>query len=512
LHDNQANFIGDFAGMNQGSGTFLIPKSQSSYPIPSLLATDFAKDHITIQYTSNRSLVNPDHHEFAPRLGFAFQPTSRIVLRGGFGISYGGQENIGLGLNLFNNPPFFLTASYNPNPNSCYNTPSTGVVCPTNGQTLETGFGAAATSNAGLEANINLPTLYGQDQNAKSTYTEAYNLTVQQALSSTLSFTLGYQGNQSRHLRVSYGANQYPGVVPTDIATAQVYQPFYDFGNIIQVTNEGQGRYDSLQAKMEKKASHGLTFLAGYTWSHSLDDAVQPIQGTDGGTAGNPAFLGLKFEYGASNTDVRNRFTFSPQYELPFGKGKQFLNHGGFFNEVVGGWKTAAIFQAQTGTPIALPGRFRVGDPFGAGGTPDAVTQKNETCATKVKTLAHWFNPCAFSQAPSAVLNPSDLVPADNEVLLSQAGTLPYGQRGRLTVPGPGFKQLDMSLFKSFHLPYRESAIQFRADAFNVTNTPSFSDPSNGITGSNAGEITNVRFGGILPNARVIQVAMRLTY
>lgn len=515
LHDYQANFEGNYAGMNQGSGTFFIPQSQRSYPIPAFLSTDFAKDNIAIKYTSNRSLVNPDRHEIAPRIGFAFQPNRTMVIRGGFGIFYGGQENIGLGLNLYNNPPFFLTSNFNPTPNQCYNTVAAGVVCPTNGQTLETGFGAAAASNAGLEANAQLPTLFQQDQNAKSTYTESYNLTLQQALTPTISFSLGYQGNVSRHLRVSYGANQYPGVTPHG-ANSQLYQPFYDFGNIIAVTNEGIGNYNSLQAKIEKRYSHGLSFLGGYSWSHSLDDAVQPIQGTDGGQAGNPAFLGLKFEYGASNTDVRSRFTFSPQYELPFGKGKQFLNHGGLADQLVGGWKADAIFQVQTGTPIALPQRFRVADPFAAGGTPNPVTQHNQQCATQTKTIAHWFNPCAFAQAPTAYATVADynaaVAAGGNAVLLSQAGTLPYGQPGRLTVAGPGFNRLDMSLFKSFRLPYRESALELRADGINVMNTPSFGDPSTGITGGSAAEINSTRFSGLLPDGRVIQVAGRLTF
>ena len=509
LHDNQANFAGDFAVMNQGSGTFYIPKSQSNYPIPAFLATDFANDNITIKYTDNRSLVNPDHHEIAPRIGFAYQFTPRAVLRGGFGFFYGGQENIGLGLNLYNNPPFFLTSSINPVPNQCYNTAASGVVCPTNGQTLETGFGAAATSNTALEANAQLPTLFGQDQNAKSTYTESYNLSLQQSVSPTISFTLGYQGNVSRHLRVSYAANQFPGVTPNG-ANSQLYQPFYDFGNIVEVTNEGVANYNSLQAKLDKRFSHGLSFLAGYSWSHSLDDAVQPIQGTDGGEAGNPAFLGLMFQYGASVSDVRHRFTFSPLYDLPFGKGKQFLNHGGVVDGLVGGWKASAIFQVQTGTPIALPGTFRLHDPFVAGGTPDPIAQPNEECATQTKTIAHWFNPCAFSQAPTAYLT---AVPAGaNGVLLSQAGTLPYGQRGRQTIGGPGFNRLDMSLFKSFKLPFRESAFELRADAINLMNTPSFGDPNNGLTGGSAGQINSTRFSGLLPDGRVIQVAGRITF
>ena len=511
LHDVQANFVGNFAGMNKGSGTFLIPQSQSSYPIPAAIATEFAKDNVTVQYTSNRGLVNPDKHEFAPRLGVAYQPNTKSVIRAGLGIAYGGQENIGLGLNLFNNPPFFLSSSYIPTPNTCSNTVAAGVVCPTNGQTLETGFGAAVTTVGGLGANAQQPTLIGQDQSAKSSYTVSYNVALQQTFTPTMSFSLGYEGNQSRHLRVSYGANQFPGIVPRDAPNPQLYQPFFDLGNIIQITNEGQGRYDSLQAKLEKRASHGLYFLAGYTWAHSLDDAVQPIQGTDGGAAGNPAFLGLKFEYGASNTDVRNRFTFSPQYELPFGKGKKFLNHGGVVDALVGGWKTTAIFQAQTGTPIAFPGLFQIGNPFTPGGTPSPITQHNVQCVTQTRTLAHWFNPCAFAQAPAATLVADPNV-NDNTVLLSNAGTLPAGQRGRLTVAGPNFNRLDMSLFKSFRIPFREAALQLRADGFNVLNHPSFSDPNNSIQGSNAGRITSTRFSGILPDARTIQVAARLTF
>ena len=515
LNDEQANFDGNYLGMNQGSGTFLIPQSQSSYPIPSSIATDFANDNITVEYTSNRSLMNPDYHEFAPRIGIAYQLRPELVLRAGFGFFYGGQENIGLGLNLYNNPPFFLSSYYQPTPNQCYNTPATGVVCPTNGQTLETGFGAAATSNTALGADAQLPTLYQQDQNAATSYTEAYNLSVQQEITPTISFSLGYQGNVSRHLRVSYGANQYPGVIPAE-GNSQLYQPFYVFGNIIRGTNEGIANYNSLQAKIEKKYSNGLSFLGGYTWSHSLDDAVQPIQGTDGGQAGNPAFLGLKFEYGNSNTDVRSRFTFSPQYDLPFGKGKHFLNHGGVVDGVFGGWKAAAIFQVQTGTPIAFPQRFRVGDPFAAGGTPNQVTQPNQECATQTKTLTHWFNPCAFAQAPTAYATQADynaaVAAGGNAVLLSNAGTLPYGQPGRITVGGPGFNRLDMSLFKSFKIPYRESAFELRADGINVMNTPSFGDPNNGITGGSAGSINSTRYSGTLPNARIIQVAGRLTF
>ena len=163
-----------------------------------------------------------------------------------------------------------------------------------------------------------------------------------------------------------------------------------------------------------------------------------------------------------------------------------------------------------------LAGEFRIANPFDDGGKPYSVTQPNQECATATKTIAHWFNPCAFSQAPTAYATVAEydaaVAAGGNAVLLSQAGTLPYGQRGRLTVGGPGFNRLDMSLFKSFKLPFREAAFELRADGINVMNTPSFGDPNNGITGGSAGSITSTRFSGLLPDARVIQVAGRLTF
>jgi hypothetical protein len=170
----------------------------------------------------------------------------------------------------------------------------------------------------------------------------------------------------------------------------------------------------------------------------------------------------------------------------------------------------------QTGAPIAIPHVFRIGDPFATGGTANQVTQAGESCSTQTRTIAHWFNPCAFSQAPTAYATQADynaaVAAGGNAVLLSNAGTLPYGQRGRQTVGGPGFNRLDMSLFKSFRLPYREAAFELRADGINVMNTPSFGDPNNGLTGSSAGSINSTRFSGLLPDARVIQVAGRLTF
>jgi hypothetical protein len=515
LHNQQANFYAtSLAGMNQGSGVYLIPASQRNFPLSPNFVSTLAADHISIQYSSNDSLVNPQQLNFAPRIGVSWSVDPKTVIRAGGGIFYGGLEDIGLGLNLANNAPFFVSASFIPNPDQCYNQLG-NVVCPTNGQTLETGFGAAANDPAALAAAAGIGSIYAQQQRDSTPYTTAYNLTLQHALSNTVSFSIGYQGNESKHLRSSYAANTYAGYVPRG-QSGQDYQPFHDF-YVANVANEGVARYDSLQAKIQKQYSNGLYFLAGYTWAHCLDDAFGPIGQSAYGGYRNPNLLGFRYDYGNCTQDVRNRVTFNAEYALPFGRGKYFANRGGVTDAVVGGWKLNLIWQAQSGDPVFITSSnqggsypFKVGDPMAPGGSANAATQPNFVCASKTRTLGQWFNPCAFKNPPQATLDPTN--PAENLINVSQAGLLPSGPPGRVSVTGPGFNSLDTSLFKNFTLPYRESTLQLRADAFNVLNHPSFGNPGTGLTGSTGQAITQTRFSALIPDARVIQVAARLSF
>ncbi|HEY2858445.1 MAG TPA: TonB-dependent receptor [Terracidiphilus sp.] len=513
LNNMQANFIGQYANFNQGTGTYLIPVSQRSFPISPVLLTTLATDHIGIQYVSNNSLVNSYFSNYAPRIGaaWAFYPNS--VLRAGIGLFYGGQENIGLGLNLANNAPFFVTAGFVPSPDVCQNVNDV-VTCPTNGQTLETGFGAAATSAAALANAAGVGTIYANSQNAKTAVTTAYNISFEQAFPHAFTFTLSYQGNQSKHLRASYGANQFKGAFPRG-GDGQALQPFHDF-NIVNVANEGIGRYDSLQTKLEHKFANGFYMLAGYTWAHCLDDAFGPIGQSQYGGFRNVSLLGFRYDYGDCTQNVANRFTLTPQYQLPFGKGKPFLNHGAFANEIAGGWTTSLTFQAQSGNPVFLTSTnqgssypIRISDPYSPGGSANPATQPNFNCAAKTHTIQQWFNPCAFKNPPQAgpVTDPST-----NEIDEAIAGTIPFGPRGRQAVYGPGFNKLDASLFKSFAIPVHESSLEFRADAFNVLNHPSFGNPGTNLVGSSNQSINSTRFSGIIPDARVLQLALRLSF
>lgn len=513
LHNEQANFVGTYTSNNQGTGTYLIPESQRNFPIAPVLLQTLAADHINIQYTSNDYLVDPQKLNFAPRIGISFAADPRTVFRAGAGLFYGGLENIGLGLNLANNAPFFVSSNFVPVPNVCQNI-NGAITCPTNGQTLETGFGAAANNPEALANAAGIGTIYANDQHAKTALTASYNLSMQHSLSNTMSFTVSYQGNQSKHLRMSYQANTFDGPVPRG-ANGQDLQPFHDF-NIVNVANQGLGRYDSLQAKIDKQYSHGLYFLAGYTWAHCLDDAFGPIGQAQQGGYRNPTALGFRYDYGDCTQDVRNRFTLSPQYDLPFGRGQRFLNHGGAVDEVVGGWKTSFVFQAQTGDPVFITSSNqgssypqKIGNPFGAGGVANPATQPQFNCATRTRTLQQWFNPCAFQNPPQAA-QVTD--PAGNLIAASSAGLIPFGPPGRVGVTGPGFNKLDMSLFKSFAIPVHESSLQFRADAFNLLNHPSFGNPGSSLTGAQGQAITSTRFSGLIPSGRVIQLALRLAF
>lgn len=514
LNNHQANFYGTYAGMNQGTGTYLIPSSQRNYPISSTLLSAFAADHISIQYTSNDLLVNPQRLNFAPRLGVTYMLDPKTVLRAGAGVFYGGQENIGLGLNMGNNAPFFVSAGFIPNPDVCYNL-NGNVNCPTNGQTLETGFGNAATSAAALANAAGIGTIYAQQHNDKTALSVAYNLSIQHSLGQNTSFTLGYQGNQSKHLQASYNANTYPGYVPRG-ENGQDYNPFHDF-SVVNVMDEGIARYDSLQAKIQRHYVNGLFLLAGYTWAHCLDDAFGPIGQSSYGGYRNPNLLGFRYDYGDCTQNVGNRATLNVDYTLPFGRGKHFLNKGGVTNAVVGGWKADLVFQAQGGDPVFITSSnqggsypFRIGDPFGAGGTANAATQPQFNCATKTRTIKQWFNPCAFENPPEAVVGASD--PAHNLINVNNAGRLPSGPYGRQAVTGPGFNRVDLSLFKTFTIPFHQMALQVRADGFNVFNHPSFGNPNTSLTGDTGQAITSTRFSGLIPDARVIQLAAHLSF
>jgi len=529
-HDNQAAFIptsGQTAG--NSTGLYLIPRSKQGIALPIAFTRLLALDHITIGYTDNRYLVQPQKTNFAPRAGFAYKVTDKAVLHGGYGIFFGGLESTGYFPNLGENFPFEFDSNFPSS--SC----SVNGSCRNNGFTLETGFTNAIAN--GLLNSISQPNLRGSEAKVRTPYSEQYNLTVEYGISNSMTASAGYVGAVSRHLQTFPNPNGPVGLAPSSFGNGYVnssgdkvnpLQPYPHFGGISFTAYDATSNYNSLQTKVEKRLSRGLSFLATYTYAHSLDNAPTPLGSTSDGGYRSLNILGLGADYGNSPFDVRHRFTVNGNYELPFGRGRQYLNNGGILDYAIGGWSSSFVLRAQTGEPITIGtnsltsptgsgvNAIRVGDPFKAGGAPNA-TNSGITCPTKVRTVQNWYNPCAFANPqPDNLTYTSSFYPDGTGHRIPNTVTgvaaLPYVGSPRGQTYGPGYERVDMSLFKSFPT-FREQALQFRADIFNVLNTPAYGDPSNGGVSSNGGLITGARFfQANTPDSRFFQFALKYNF
>jgi hypothetical protein len=509
---NMAYFnINSINGPASGSAQYLLPKAAQNVPLAPAFLNLIAQDNISLAYSNNRSLALGQKTNFSPRLGFAYKATPKLVVRGGYGIFFGGLESTGGSPNPSYNYPFAFASNF-PSP-ACANG-----ACATNGISLNTGFADALA--VGLQNYLSTPSLVGGQLQTKTPYTEQFNLSTQYALSSTMSLTTAYVANVSRHLQALTDQNAPVGLVgPSD--SSQAIRPFSNFGGAQYDLYEGVGSYNSLQATLEKHVSNGLQFTAAYTYSHALDDTATPL---DGGTNDyrNANLYPIGVEYTTSDWDVRHRFTFSGDYQLPFGKGKRFLNQGGFLNEAVGGWSTDLVFYALTGNPFTVTpdntgangaGQRRAiltGDAFASGGSADA-SNPGTSCATSTRNVDHWYNPCAFANPLSGTLIPNTQT-ATNPVgtpITNPYQALAYLGTARNQVVGPGYERINMSVFKNFDT-IRSQYLQFRADIFNLFNTPAFGQPSVETNASSGGEITSTRsLGNFTPNSRFLQIALK---
>lgn len=489
-----------------GVGTLYLPDASRDVPFTSSFAALLASQNVSVVYSHNPRLVTSQKLDFAPRVGFALRTDNRTVLHGGFGIFFGGLENLGGSYSPPNNYPFQFSISI-PGPAKCV--PNN---CPTNGQTLETGFSQVITE--GISNFASQPTLFGTQPHVQVPYTESYNLTFEHAFTDNLVWSLGYVGSISRHEITVSNPN-----APTEIINASInsrtVDPFPQLGGVNYATDSGVGTYNSLQTSLDKRFSNGLQFQANYTWAHGLSDSWSPLESGTGFRAIN--MIGAKNDYTNASSDVRDRAVFNGLYQLPFGLGRQHLNHRGLLSEVAGGWSADLQYVGQTGLPFtvgtanfvgpngASANAVRVSSPFHGGGSPPPGNTI-ASCPAKVRTVEHWYNPCAFTNPPSV----APLVTGSNSI--SGLAVLPYlGDRSN-DLYGPGWNTVNLSLFKSWPI-IREQSLTFRADIFNVSNSPTYSNPSNTGDGANGGQITGVRaFQQFTQTNRFIQFSAIFRY
>jgi len=519
-HDHQALWYPTSIAPGSGVGNYVMANSQKSDYLAPGFVTDLAQDNITLSYTSTRSLVKSQYSQFAPRLGVDYALSRRLVVRSGYGLFYGGLESIGGAPNLGYSYPFQYTVNFY-GPSCTLDSNDCQSIGQTYGVNLANGFSTQPGWNNGLASDPtpSTPGLIGTQPNYYTPYTQQWNLTAEYALTNTMSWTIGYVGNNSRHLEGFPDQNAPAGLVgPGDNANHD--RPFPAFGGSQFDMHEGVSSYNSLQTTIQKHYANGLSFLADYTWGHAMDDTETPLNGGSN-TYRMPLVLPMRAEYASSDWDVRQRFSLNGQYDLPFGVGRKYLSQSGWQNEVVGGWSADLVFTAQTGEPTSIGANdswangsnqvraIVIADPFKTGGSPNS-TNPGTSCAGSTRNITHWYNPCSFAN-PLPSSNIPDSQTASNPVgspLTTPGEVLPYLGPARNQVVGPGYERINMSLFKNF-TTYENQYLQFRADAFNLFNTPAFNNPGNGIN-SNGGQITSTHnMGQFTPNSRFLQLALK---
>jgi hypothetical protein len=529
----QANFVQ--SGPPNGVPTYLIPASgkddrslSSTANNPSLNGQGFldllAKDGIALGSTNKygNALVQTQQTNFAPRAGFAFQATPKLVARGGIGLFYNAFENQGYGPNIGENYPFVYNFDFKgngsdaapfssgPNPYGTCGTAGVGGSAP-----IGTGLSCAAFTP--LAVNAAGLSLQGLQFNYQTPRTLSTNLTLQYALTNTLSAQAAYVFTDGSDLQNGIGNNRVSQLLPANTSTTP-FVPCPDFSQGASYQrNVGSSIYNGLQTKLEQQLSHGLTYLITYTWSKTFSDAGDLLNGSpnEGFRAPYVPGLGPRFDWGLADFDVRNVVHISGGYELPIGRNKQYLaNTSKLVNGVIGGWAINWITTLQGGQPITLSCPTSTTSGTNCNDVLVAGQSQKLGLHTDSNGKLSWFgNPAAYQQpCLLGTGTPAGCIP------LTGAGVL--GGRPATTY-GPGFHRLDFSGFKNIQVSDRIS-MQFRAEFFNILNHPNFNSPNfggNGVTAiGNSGNFTSSTFGEIgstrdAPyDPRQIQFALKLYY
>jgi hypothetical protein len=492
----QSNFVPSPTAGAGGTSTFFLTNKRCNTPFSADFTAALATDNIALQCSGQPGLGQSQKTNFAPRVGFAYQITPKLVARGGYGIFYGGFENSAL--LTYADFPFQFNLSF---PNQVPNAPITfadGAI-----GTIESGLSHIPLTSAAAEPGG--VGFIGEDFKNKTPNTQGYNLTLQYQLAANDTFQVGYVGNTVHHLGVYVNPNTPREILPLGLDSLS-FSPYPDFSGATYTEFAGNSHYNGLQMNYEHRFNQGLSVLGNFTWSNCITNAVDVLNAT-ANTGYRAAFLpgwGINKDYGRCDFDINKVVHVSGIYELPVGRGKRFMHDSGrAMNAVLGGWVTNWILTLQDGQPGTIPCATGTTSGFGC----YAIKVSGQNPYAGPHSVNQWLNPAAFATPPVATT-------------IGQADFSPLGG-GPDQFVGPGFHRLDFSLFKIFQLTER-FRLEFRSEFFNLTNHPNFSNPGfggNGVTAapgsldytSNSfGTITSTRDGQ--NDQREIQFALKLYF
>ncbi|HTC76795.1 MAG TPA: TonB-dependent receptor [Edaphobacter sp.] len=451
------------------------------------------------QNGNSRSARELHYDNVAPRLGFSFMATPKTVVRAGYGVVFIDQSGI---TTPFTTPQFpFIQNVQQKTPDSV------------NSAFVLSGGPSVApipfTPDAGLGQSV-----YTAKKTAGSGYVQQWNLAVQRSITNNMSVEVAYVGSHIVHVgipdsnlnqltasQLAQGPslltqvnNPYFGQIPISssigtktVSQAQLLKPYPRFQNIATYrNNSGTSNYNAIEAKVEQRFSHGIAFLFAYSHSKLIDDASSVFSSTVLSSPNSSSLVAADtfrpyLERDSSNGDMPNVTSFSGIYDLPAGRGHRLASTG-IGNAVLGGWSLNAIFLLQSGMPVTVT-QATNNNSFAGFALQRPNIVGNPSLSPGQRTPARYFNTAAFATAPQFVI----------------------GTASRNPVRGPAYRDLDFALVKNMNLPL-EANLQFRAEMFNITNTPAFSQPNGSFGAAAFGSITSTT-----TDPRVVQLSLRLS-
>ena len=436
--------------------------------------------------------------DLGPRLGIAYRVKSNTVFRAGYGLIWIEQAGI---TTPFTTPqfPFIQTVSQRTLDNI------TPAFVLSNGPSVAP---VPFTADAGLGQGV-----FTVDADLGSGYAQQWNVTLQRELTKDLVFEIAYAGSKITHVgipdtninqltvdQLSMGPallqrvpNPFVGQIPRSsslgdptIPLAQLLKPFPRFTTVAFYRNNvGNTNYNALQAKLEQRYSHGLSFLLSYTRSKLIDEASSVFDASilAGPVANFPVAdsFNRRLERDVSNGDIPNVLVASFTYDLPFGKGRRF-NPGGIVSRILGGFELAGVITQQSGIPLAVTQATNF-NAFAGFGTQRPNVIANPNLPSSQQTTAQFFNVAAFTVAPQFTL----------------------GNSSRNPVRGPHYRNFDIALIKRINFAETRN-LEFRAEAFNLTNTPPLGAPNAVLGTPGFGSITSAG------DPRVVQLGVKINF
>ncbi len=437
-----------------------------------------------------RATYSPTYTDFGPRLGFAWRPmkTERWVVRSAYGIFYDVPiSNINILPRI--NPPFYDLAAY------FQSTSCPGGLCTVQDILSQTGQQSGVVQGDMISPQF------------RDGYMQQWNADLQYEVGANWMIDLAYVGSKGTHLANVIDRNQ------TNPLTGP---PYGQFSSVLYIESSADSTYHSMQFRSERRVSHGLAYLASYTYSKSIDD-ISSIFGGSVGSGLPQNSEDPSADRGPSDFNAEHRFSMGYLYDLPL---HRLLTQRPVWNQrLLNNWRASGIVSAQTGSPFTAvlagspaasaaafgnPERPNlVGDPTKAGPVP-----ANPSCQapSQVGTPLNWFNQCAFVQPATEPFGPA------------------FGNEGRNVLTGPGYTDLDLALSKSIPFRTESERLQLRGEFFNLLNHPNFDIPNHVFSMTACGQNGNLlcsagNFGTILSAnsygdkpPRQIQLSMKYVF